>query len=95
MSGNRFGEIDHEFMEWFGMKDHIGSMSEELPDNSPNLNVLAEVRGPMTSHPALQYQTFDGMINMEGLFDLGFDMSLPLMTGVCGTEDAFAQGYSN
>ncbi|KAE8453315.1 hypothetical protein EG329_011382 [Mollisiaceae sp. DMI_Dod_QoI] len=95
MSENRFGEIDHEFMEWFGMKDHIGSISDEFLDTAPKLNIPAEAGSPMTSHPALQYQTFDGMINMEGLFDLGFDMSLPLMTDVCGTEDAFAQGYSN
>jgi hypothetical protein len=90
--GNRFGEIDQEYMEWFGMKDHIGTMSDEFPDAIPKMNVPAEV-GQVTSPLIFQDQAFNGIMDMEGLFDLGFDMSLPLMTDVCGTEDGF--GYVN
>lgn len=93
LSENRFGEIDQEYMEWFGMKDHIGPMSDDFPDNVPK-TVASEAGYPITSQPDLQDQAFEGIMGMEGLFDLGFDMSLPLMTDVCGTEDGFAQGYS-
>lgn len=86
--GNRFGEIDQEYMEWFGMKDHIGTMSDEFPTSLPQDNIAAEAN-QITSPPIFQDQAFNGMMDMEGLFDLGFDMSLPLMTDVCGTEDGF------
>ncbi|KUJ12403.1 uncharacterized protein LY89DRAFT_785771 [Mollisia scopiformis] len=88
-AGNRFGEIDQEYMEWFGMKDHIGPFSDEFSDTAPRINVEAD---PVTSQSLLQDQAFNGIMDMEGLFDLGFDMSLPLMTDVCGMGDGFAQG---
>ncbi|CZR52338.1 uncharacterized protein PAC_02215 [Phialocephala subalpina] len=94
LSGNRFGEIDQEYMEWFGIKDHIGSISDEFPDAVPRINVPTAAEHPMTSQPLLQNQAFDGIMGMEGLFDLGFDMSLPLMTDMCGVEDPFDQSYS-
>lgn len=83
---NRFGEIDQEYMEWFGMKDHIGTTSDEFPDPFPKADVPSEL---ITSQPVFQDQAFNGLMDMEGLMDLGFDMSLPLMTDVCGMEDGF------
>lgn len=90
--GNRFGEIDQEYMEWFGMKDHIGPTSDEFPitGSSPKMNVPLGV--DQTPLPLFQDQAFNGMMDMEGFFDLGFDMSLPLMRDGGGVEDAFGHG---
>lgn len=83
---NRFGEIDQEYMEWFGMKDHVGSMPDEFPDTIPKSRFSTDAE-QLASQSLMQDQAFNGMMDMEGLFDLSFDMSLPLMT-----EDSFGQG---
>lgn len=75
------------------MKDHIGSISGELPATSVQADISFEARHDLNIQPTFQNQLFDGIMNTEGLFDLGFDVSLPLMTDVCGTEDPFGQQY--
>lgn len=87
-----FGEINAEYMDWFGTREPTDTQSGRSKYSSTTINPHdgATAQGPGTTE---DYMTTDVSGNMDlfpdldQLFQQGFDMNIPLMT------DAFDQPF--
>jgi hypothetical protein len=82
-----FVEINFEYMEWFGTEHHHSRPASSFSHN-PMVVDMNQQQFRNESH-----QTSDGSLmsgtktDLDGLFEFGFDTSLPLMTNAFSNEE--------
>lgn len=94
--GTRFGEIIQDSLDWVGIQQNTGLFSSRLLETSsfdPGTQLDSYHQQSFGDSSFGTQYNLDETMDLDGLLDFGFDMSLPLMTNAFDSSDLVGQGF--